>query len=330
MAPNNSCSIGGNSLSPSTWMADLSNLIGGKKLQQVTLPGTHNSGSYKFTDTSFVIGQSPAITQLVEFTSTYKIPFVGNVVEGYALCQSRDIAVQMRDGMRYLDIRAAYVRGQWLTHHGYVSESIGQHLEEVAEFLKEHPGEVMIVEISHLTGHPTPPNAEAKKALADLVMAKLGDLCYPASQGFKHTISEMVSMNKRCVMVFSDGHHAYPNQIWPGDAIINTYADTANLGRMHEFNGAKAKEFTEKSSEGAYGLNRLLKISWTLTPDTDHITSNLMSSLKGSCALPANGTLANFAANMKGSGLRPGNLVIVDYYEQACDFLPTVVAFNSA
>ncbi|XP_071374514.1 1-phosphatidylinositol phosphodiesterase-like [Centroberyx affinis] len=100
-------------LNPS-WMAGIPD---GRPLSEVTMPGTHNT-----------------------------MALYGGA---FAECQSWSLASQLRAGVRFLDVRVRHVRGNLTIHHGvsYQRAHFGHVLEGVADFLREHPSETVLMRL---------------------------------------------------------------------------------------------------------------------------------------------------------------------------------------
>ncbi|XP_066578264.1 1-phosphatidylinositol phosphodiesterase [Amia ocellicauda] len=100
-------------LNPS-WMAGIPDE---RPLSEVNLPGTHNSMAF----------------------------YGGALTE----CQSWPLSLQLRAGVRFLDVRVRHVRGNLTIHHGIVYQRahFGTVLEEVTRFLRERPTETVLMRV---------------------------------------------------------------------------------------------------------------------------------------------------------------------------------------
>ncbi|GLH13056.1 Uncharacterized protein GBIM_17704, partial [Gryllus bimaculatus] len=101
------------------WMGDLAASIGGLRLKEVLLPGTHDSGAYR--------RYSPLVPQTIE----------------------EDIGTQLRLGVRYLDIRVGHypsTSARWWVNHGVVRlHPLQDVLDDVKDFIRNHPNEDLSV-----------------------------------------------------------------------------------------------------------------------------------------------------------------------------------------
>lgn len=115
------------SINPSQWMTDLRATIGNKKLHEIYIPGTHDSGSW-------ALGSIPL-----------------------AKTQNLDIKGQLEQGVRYFDLRIIHMQGvlgfesnTFYLHHGGVSHpsmKLAPQLQAIKTFLDKYPQEVVILHI---------------------------------------------------------------------------------------------------------------------------------------------------------------------------------------
>lgn len=104
------------------WMTPLDDNI---LISDISIPGTHDTGTYALESVNF----------------------------GYSKCQSYNISEQLDFGIRYLDLR---VDGEDLTHGGLpCNVNIQTVITSTIDFLKAHPGETVIYELSD-EGHDMP------------------------------------------------------------------------------------------------------------------------------------------------------------------------------
>jgi 1-phosphatidylinositol phosphodiesterase len=104
------------------WM---SNIDGNRLLSEISMPGTHDSGTYKLHKDS--------------------------ITDTYAVTQDFSILTQLNSGVRVLDIRLGYTDGTLKVFHG--SENTHLNFDEVLsqtfDFLNKHPRETVVMLIKH-------------------------------------------------------------------------------------------------------------------------------------------------------------------------------------
>lgn len=108
-----------------TWMNDLRDIVGGLKLKNLMIPGTHDSGSYR------------------QRRHAHESLFIK-----YSVTQDDDIYTQLLNGIRYLDLRVGYYRGGddvFYINHGITKQKpLISVLEQIKKFILD-TNEIVIV-----------------------------------------------------------------------------------------------------------------------------------------------------------------------------------------
>jgi hypothetical protein len=296
-------------LSPETWIGDSLSFIGTKTLKDITLPGTHDSGTYYLTDKPMPGDQSPLWEDLFKLADLVD-KSVGKVAIEWGQSQDQTFYQQMTGGIRYFDLRSGWDKDSktWVTFHFVIGSPVQYLLQNISTFLTDHPQEIVVVEMSHFEGYPSSGDISSLKAMVSTI---LGPFLYPVDLSFSFTIAQMVSSGKRALVTMEEG---YDNQfIWPPSAIHNTYADTSDLTKMVNYNNQTVQKFMA----GTW-TNTLFKISWTLTPDGTCITESVLPWKPHSLIQLAdhgNVALPSFYNSIQKLGWRMGNILIIDHYE---------------
>lgn len=101
-----SVAISNSNLSGKTWMTDIASYIGDFKLNELVIPGTHDSGTYGVSATS-TIAPNQDIPEWVN--AVYALGLSGllvmEVIAKWAKTQGYTIAQQLDHGIRYFDLR---------------------------------------------------------------------------------------------------------------------------------------------------------------------------------------------------------------------------------
>ncbi|PNF25047.1 hypothetical protein B7P43_G06994 [Cryptotermes secundus] len=110
-----------------TWMSDLKTELSPLLLRQIFLPGTHDAGAY----------------------DRYNSSSANNLIVKYTITQEEDILSQLVNGVRYLDIRAAYYNDRndvWWVNHGAVPiHPLQTVFDDVQTFL-QNTNEIVILD----------------------------------------------------------------------------------------------------------------------------------------------------------------------------------------
>jgi len=290
------------------WMERAIPIIGNLTLQQITLPGTHDSGSYYLTDE--MIDSPEYLEEIIKVADELQLP-VGDIIKGWAKSQDSDFYSQFLDGIRYVDVRLCFVDNVWKTHHGPV---VGNPLEvlfqHTKQFVSQYSSEVLIMELSHADAT----TVAQQQILIDEIEKYLGDYLWPPSNGFK-TINQMIASGKNILMSLQFTN--LPDNIWANNTIINSYANSPVLSTMEAYNVGEVQQYAH---HGIYA-NQLFKLSWTLTPNDLTILEMLIPGFPHTLielADYSNKDLDNWYDNnfVNQSYKYPilGNILIIDHY----------------
>ncbi len=124
----------------SSWMEDIYTDNSEVRLNEIVIPGTHDSATYGISSSSdFAPG-----------ADEWYYDLASGVVADWAITQNRDIYTQLKEGIRYLDLRVAYHDGEFVIVHTMVSVGLQEVLNQVKQFSDEHPYEVIILDFQEL------------------------------------------------------------------------------------------------------------------------------------------------------------------------------------
>ena len=250
-------------------MSDSLSIIGTKSLKEITLPGTHDSGAYHLSHARMP-GIDDAMWLSFDAVALKQHIPASTVAISWGQCQSQIISHQLLGGIRYFDLRVGWdsATAQWVAFHYVIGASFDSLLQEFSRFLKEHSGELLVLEMTHFVSYPGP---EQLQDLKNSVYRVLGEYLHPVDVEFKFTVNSMVQSGKRVVVTMEEGYDGV--DIWPPECIHNTYADSPKVGEMVKFNEKTIGEYM-----GGASNNALFKISWTLTPDEVTVLESVKTS----------------------------------------------------
>ena len=138
---------------PNQWMAELYK-NSDMPLNQICIPGTHDSGSYDITAFS---DEDPHMWKDLKklfdyYSKSYLTTPFKELVRWWAVTQKLNTYQQLSSGIRYLDIRPRKINGQLVTVHGLVGASISDVVTDIRQFLNENPKEIIIFHIHESFG----------------------------------------------------------------------------------------------------------------------------------------------------------------------------------
>lgn len=185
------------------WMGELSKADPSIRVRDLVVPGTHDSASYT------IAGWKP-------FSA------VGRT-------QSLTVTQQLVSGARYLDIRfagAASDPSKLSIWHGCLEGGpLEDILEEIDDFLQQHKGEFVVLELVPEYGRSLTP--EQKDIFLQLVKSTFGDKIFPGKnlRGLQErlTLGEVVNDQKRqvAILLHNRFQENYDNK--SEDDIVNEY-----------------------------------------------------------------------------------------------------------
>ena len=313
------------SINTSIWMQQLLPYISHLPLANLTLPGTHDAGSFTLTSALSPDPTGSAVLDaLVKLAERLGIP-LQDVITPWALSQGRTLYEQAEDGMRYFDVRAAHNGTTWCSYHFELGLPIYTHLSALNAFLLLHPSEIMVVEVSHLASANL--TQENLNELRDMIISIFSPMLYPRTNNFNTTtISEMIATNQRVVVTLSDDTTIVNYTVlWYGSSMINSYANSDSLPEMTAYNWQQVLSFNSLS---ALPASALYKLSWTLTPQVSTIVDSVIpdrpKSLKNLADI-GNGGLSGFASAVSKKRWRLCQLLLIDFQERS-DIMQVIFA----
>lgn len=151
------------------WMRDYAPFIALKAINEVNVPGTHDSATDKIGDT---IGPNQDLPKgLMAIT---KLPGGDHIFKEWAKSQQLTVFQQLELGIRFFDFRVSWNDWEedfYITHSLYAGPLRGE-LKQIRDFLITHPKEIVIIQISHINYMPEGDASHHK--LAQLINSYLG------------------------------------------------------------------------------------------------------------------------------------------------------------
>ena len=187
------------------WMAQLVTHIADTPLHKLRLPGTHDSGAYHLSRTR--MGDLPAWLRAVNNATRGIVTRpITPIIAGWGEAQSLDVYNQLKRGARYLDLRVVHERGGYFTEHGMAGASYEDVLTQVASFLDDHPGEIVLCDFNHFHRFDA---FEDHVKFVDVIERTLGRHMVPlalrraSTEGDGTvTVRDCLAANRRCVCLY--------------------------------------------------------------------------------------------------------------------------------
>ena len=316
------------------WMAEDAETLYPRTLHELTLPGTHDSGAYWLSKQTMPDARFPPRWAAAAIATAERLGVpVDEIITNWALTQSADVGTQLHSGYRYLDIRAGWNGTTWCVHHAEVGVAIEKVLHDLATFIRQHAGEFVVTQISHLDGAPSEARIESLKTLvANALRGFLVPVAFAETgiPSLNRTLGEMVSMNERVLVVFGNGDYFSAAEVseiprsgdesflWPPRLLHNAWANTDNPNALLDFAREKTIGFNDGTETGAPGS--LFKFSWTLTAQTGTVVESVIPGRpKTLRELNENARrfLSPFVEKIVKARCRSSNILSVDFAEDS-------------
>ena len=294
----------------SDWIGDSLLVIGNLTLKNLTLPGSHLSGTYNLTE--FPLSTCGAAYAILEALSQAVPSSPGDLAVAWNKAQDQDIYQQLLDGIRYFDIWAAWdTENQiWMTSHLVYGHPIQILLENITHYLTNHTKEIVIVELSHFDNSPSSENITV---LNNLVAEILGNFTHPVDLSFKFTVKSMVETGKRAIVTMEQGYDG--NATWPATTFKSNYTATSSVGELRNNTNFTVQAYVQNRT---LYQNTLAKLYWVLTPNDSTYQESTNSVFPQSLiefADTVNTVLPTFWETASLANWTLGNVIVVDHYQ---------------
>ena len=221
-------------MSNATWMSDMASAIGGRKLKEVALPGTHDSGTYAISADSDFSPDNP--NDAKDFIKKYleSVPYLDipakKIFAGWAKSQSKNITEQLEAGIRYLDLRVCRRSGNDMyIVHGMYAENVNVVIDAVHTFVTNNDKEIIILDFNHFYEMTT----GSHNALVSKLISTFGNVLAPRSFTVDATVNDLWAKKQRVIILYGNGDAVTANaQLWSQSSISSPWpnkTDTASL-----------------------------------------------------------------------------------------------------
>ena len=289
------------------WMGERREVLNSKKLWELTLPATHDSGAFRLAGEVF----SPHVPAACRHTKAEVPP---PLVEPYAIAQSRDIGGQLSHGVRYFDIRLIPEGNDFRAYHDLIGPPVSKMLNQLADFLKDVDCELVILKFSHFCNFSDDDHAR----LIANIQEKIGPFLFTrfdanAEMILKMTFAELTSGRPLVLIEYHEdlkkSNYLVRN---PAAGFWHSLPTTDEASKKDNYPEMKNDQLQKLMEKGG-NEKKLFLLSWTLTPtDADSFVNN--PSLHA-MSKSANRHLGEFCREW--ASKRIINFLYVDFFEDA-------------
>lgn len=263
------------------WMKGLDATVTSATLNNLFLPGSHDSGAYQI-DPSVILKNTRGM-RIARWFAT-KLPFVRRIIEKWSCAQGTDIKGQLEHGVRALDLRISRIpaTGEFCISHTFYAEKLETVLQQINAFTDAHPDEVLLIHMKpdwanhdQIAGH----EGDLIKFIEELIGTKCVAPSDDDSFGDSCTIDAMRA-NKTPIVAMYKPHMPLdmPNEskIWTNRAIGNYWDNTANKETKITKLQRAVNSATDSPVQAPYGYNpQINEVSMARTPGVGTIIKGL-------------------------------------------------------
>ncbi|CAC5419438.1 PI-PLC X domain-containing protein 2,PI-PLC X domain-containing protein 3 [Mytilus coruscus] len=294
------------------WMSRLPEHLHTVPLNQLAIPGSHNSYSYDL-DTNSEIGPDKA--DIRPFISMFG-DMGKSVMKEWSVTQYLTFRQQLEHGVRYFDLRVASRKdkeGIFFLHSLY-GMPVASGLDEIKSFLDEHPKEIILLDFNHLFDM----TSNHHEKLLYLILRTFESKMCPHLDMDSVNLSMMWEQGLQVIVFYHNDVIKGNMMFWPNTSIKAPWANTTNVHDLITF-----LESNYKASKTTDMFNVTQGV---LTPGAGTIMAHLNSSLHNVLAEKVAPRVVMWLKE-KQTGVHGINVCMIDFVEKA-NFIPNVLKLN--
>lgn len=185
------------------WMSQIPK---NRTLNQLIIPGTHDSGTDSITSSSYfsISDPGPLPTWLEQISNILPASIIRPIVAGWSKTQLYSIQDQLNNGIRYFDFRVCYNNTDFYLCHTMLGDSVSNALKSIQTFAQAHPSEIIIIDFNHFYGIT---NSALETQFLQILKDNVGNIAIPNSYHANSTIGQ-IRQSKRQIIILMDTNQA--------------------------------------------------------------------------------------------------------------------------
>jgi hypothetical protein len=318
------------------WMLHSRSWIGTRALNRVIMPGTHDSVTARISY-SAKISKDRNIPYRVNYLRYVGVGFmIGKFAANWTKTQGMDTAQQLRHGIRYFDLRIIARKDTYWTVHGQIGERLGRVLTEVREFIREHLGEIVILDFNHLYCM----NQERHEDLLAVIKEQLGEEKLIKQSHFPNGVfnasyNELIEKGQIIVLYYNLGPNGVEND-WHSsekyDYIHGFQSIASPWANQQTVDGLKQhldRYIDDRESNKAFVLQAILTPSdKTIWESATTISKSVPRSIKQFATMTQQAMESEWIQEWRENGkIGRLNIVMMDYFESK-PFISQIIRLN--
>lgn len=204
--------------SHASWMGDHAKQLRDKRINQLTLPGTHFANAYDLTSHMPICqGEISAMTNnaklaqlLLGQSATKQQEFMA-----YLNTQDQPIYNQLKHGMRYLELQICWQNATYYTANYYLTATLAASLQQIRTFLNDNSQELLIIDLDDNLRSPTGLMTREEIALLhDYLQQQLGHYLIPEAEEQPLTLAQLWQSPQRIILLSSNPWLGEYDDVW--------------------------------------------------------------------------------------------------------------------
>ncbi|KAL0275047.1 UNVERIFIED_CONTAM: hypothetical protein PYX00_003030 [Menopon gallinae] len=292
------------------WMSQLPDPLIRTPIIHLAIPGSHNSFSYSLSQSS---GVSPDSPEIVQQLGKWLKPITNRIVYNWSMGQDENVTKQLTSGIRYFDIRLVCRNGEIHISHGLFGGLITNFLQEINNFLNNHPREVIILDFQHFYKFSQQNHGALTNVLEQIFGSKM---CRRRIMMRDISLDYMWRNNHQVIAIYRNSFVNYNDLCWPSGSWITAWPNKISVNELLSYLDKGIATRRQDVGFVSQGI---------LTPTTKYVVVHIASNLK-KLALKSNEKLSQWLET-KSIGSNGVNVVICDFVETYA-FCEKVVSLN--
>jgi hypothetical protein len=263
-----------------SWMTDMYDQLKSKPINNIIMPGTHDSGTYQFDINGSTIWNN-SIVNNVKLVRNW--PCVKSMIINWSKCHNGTIYDQLCNGIRTFDFRVSYdsTNNIFYITHTFTCVKMINILNDINKFMDLNKKEIIVICCKpDFDNRDTMYNSDFNIFL-DFVTNNLNNNLYDSIGSFP-TYEQMIEANKRIIFSYED---ASSGTIWNESLFNLPWTNTSTVSQ---------KIIGLENSLKSFQTGYFNVLDFMLTPQTNDIVK---SAFLGGCCFPCL-TLRGFAKKM--------------------------------
>ena len=277
------------------WMEHHQNELAQKKLKEIILPGSHDSGAYVFTKESKLVELPGWLNKPV---GTFIWSGVVSTIKRWCKTQKLNIHQQLQCGIRYFDLRVSQdTDKKFYLYHGLQSVEVEGVFKVFAAFLAKNKGEIIILDLSHFK------NVNHENFIK-LIQKYLGEFSVPKDVLTSATYENLIKNNQRCCLFYDNSFFSKKYKFLLGKS-DSFWANKQNIRELKQ----SLSKYHEKTTHSKPWV-----LQWVLTPNAKYVAKHLSKSVEDLAKITHQDLMPFLKEFQKKSAL---NIVMFDFVNRS-------------